>query len=120
MPFEKSNEAGAFFRGSFAWRSRQMEAAGDHEVEDQPEVALESDGDAFPDAPQFADLLFFGRLERRVDRAQQKRTGQTDALEGLPEDARFERFDVNRDVGQLGHFLNSVARRTARGQRPLQ
>ena len=41
--------------------------------------------------------------ERRVDGAEHERAGQAHALEPGPADARVERFDVDGDVGQLGH-----------------
>ena len=47
---------------------------------------------------------------RRIDRAQQKHAGQADALKRLPDDSRFERGDIGRDVWQLGH-TNSLPRR---------
>ena len=80
-----------------------MQTAGNHQVQDEPEIVVEADGDAFADAAQGAHFFAVDRGERRFDGAQQKWAGEAHALERLAQDARFERFDVDGDVGELGH-----------------
>ena len=80
-----------------------METAGDHQVQNEPEVAFDADGDALADAAECLDGAAFDACERRVDSAQQKDAGHANALKRLAEDARFERGDVGGDVGQLRH-----------------
>ena len=80
-----------------------VQAAGDHQVKDEPEIAVESDGDALADAAQFADGAAFGVAQRRNRRAQQKRCAKAHAFEALADNARLQRDDVCRDVGQFGH-----------------
>ncbi len=49
------------------------------------------------------DLFASEAAEGRGGRAQEKRTDEADAFERLAEDAFFEGFDVNDDVGEFGH-----------------
>ena len=49
-----------------------MQSAGNHQVEHQPEVTLEADGDALANAAQFAGDAAFGADQRRVDGSQQE------------------------------------------------
>ena len=66
-----------------------METAGDHEVEDQPKIAFEADGDALAYAAQAANLFVVRGGERRVDGAEKERARQADALERLAHNARL-------------------------------
>ena len=70
-------------------------------MQDQPEIVFQPNRDAFADARQLTNFLAFDRFERRLDRPQQKRAHQPHALQRLAHNARFERFDINHDVGQL-------------------
>ena len=88
---------------SFAPRRPPVQAAGNHQVQHQPEVAIHADGDALADAAQFADGAAFAVRERRFDGAQQKRAREPHALERLADDARFERADVGGDIRQFWH-----------------
>jgi hypothetical protein len=80
-----------------------MQAAGDHQVQHQPEVAIQADGDALSHSPQFAHSSSRGFRERRRRGSKKKRAGQPDAFERQPHHARFERRNVSRDVRQFGH-----------------
>jgi hypothetical protein len=37
-----------------------VETAGDHQVEDEPDVVVHADGDALADAAELADFVAFG------------------------------------------------------------
>ena len=80
-----------------------MQAAGDHQVQHQPEVAIQADGDALSHSPQFANGSSRGFRERRRRGSKKKRAGQPDAFKRQPHHARFERCNVSRDVRQFGH-----------------
>ena len=80
-----------------------MQASSDHQVEDQPEIAFEADGDALADAPQLADRAALEVLKGRVHGAKEKRAGKANAFEGFVKDARFEGGEIGGDVGELGH-----------------
>src|SRR5262249_26038336 len=78
-----------------------MQSSRNHEMEDQPErgrfsrTCIQANCDAFTNTAEgnhFAILRGFNRWDCR---AQQKRSGDLDALERLAEDAPFERIDVN-------------------------
>ena len=80
-----------------------MEAAGDHEVEDEPEAVVELDGDTFADAVQGTDGVVFDVLDARLDGAEQKRAGNADLGEGLAYDARREGSEIGGDVREFWH-----------------
>ena len=79
-----------------------VKAAGDHEVEDEPKVSIEADGDALPDAAQFANTAF-GAGNRRLYGAEEKRASEADALQRLARDALVKGEEVSGDVGEFGH-----------------
>ena len=88
-----------------------VKAAGDHEMEDQPEVVFETDADAFAEAAELEDFFAGGVSERRVCCAQEEGTDDADRFESLAQNARFEGFDVNGDIGEFRHAspnLNGV------------
>ncbi len=78
-------------------------------MDDEPEIAFEADGNALADAAQFADGAALDGCDGRVDGAQDKDALQANALEGLAEDARFERGEVGGDVGQFRHCIQIEA-----------
>ena len=80
-----------------------MEAAGDHEVEDEPEVALDADGDALADSAEGCDGAAFSGGEWRIDGAEEEDGGETNRKERLAEDARLKCVDVGGDVGEFRH-----------------
>ena len=86
-------------------RALPVQAAGDHQVQHQEEIAVERDDDALAEARDPDHVAPTGVGERRVDGAEHERAGQAHALEPGPADARVERFDVDGDVGQLRHWL---------------
>lgn len=83
-----------------------MKASGDHQMEDEPEVVFEADADAFAEAAEVDDSFARGVGERRSCGAEEKRADDADGVEGLAENARFERFDVNGDVWEFRHALS--------------
>jgi hypothetical protein len=58
-----------------------VQAAGDHQVDDQEEIVLERDHQALADAPQPGDALAADGAQRGIDGAQQEGREQTHALE---------------------------------------
>ena len=83
-----------------------MEAAGDHQVQHQPEIAFDADGDALADAAHGNDLLALDRAQRRIDGAQQEDRAEPHPLERLAENASLDGGDVGGDVGQFRHGVN--------------
>jgi hypothetical protein len=80
-----------------------VQTASDHEMEDQPEIAVQADGNALADAAKLANVAAVCGAKRRFDRTQQKRATQAHARERLPEDAWFESIYVGSNIRKLGH-----------------
>ena len=80
-----------------------MQAACDHQVENEPEVAIDPDGDALADAAQSAHSAALEVLERRLHGSKEKRAREADTFEGLVEDTHFERGEVGGDIGEFRH-----------------
>ena len=96
-----------------------VQPAGDHEMQHQPQIAIEADGDALADSAQFAHDATFDRGERRIGGAQQEDVRYANALERLADDARFERAEVSGNVGKLRHGARAI-RQIARRHRQAQ
>jgi hypothetical protein len=67
-----------------------VEAAGDHEVEDEEEVVVETEDDALADAAEGADGLAFDGGDWWDGGAEEKGGGDAEVFEGMVEDARGE------------------------------
>src|SRR5712671_168982 len=80
-----------------------MQAAGNHQVQNEPEIAFYSDGDSLADSAQLGDGATFDVRDWRLRGSKQKKTGQAHALDWLREDARLECGDVGGDVGKFRH-----------------
>ncbi len=80
-----------------------MQPPGDHQVQHQPELSLQADGDPLAKPAQRFDRLVRGGLERRVERPQQKRAVYAHTGKGPADNPALESFQVDRNVGQLGH-----------------
>src|ERR1700741_1157760 len=80
-----------------------MQAPGDHQMQNEPEIAFYADGDALADAAKFADDFAFDIADGRLCSSKQKRARQAHAFERLADDSRFQRGEVRRDVWKLRH-----------------
>jgi hypothetical protein len=76
-----------------------VKAAGDHEVDDDEELAFDREDDALAQAAESDDGPALHRGYRRIDRAENERTRQAKPLERPAEDARLEGRQVRDDVG---------------------
>jgi len=81
-----------------------VEAAGDHQVEDQEELAVKDEDDAFADAAKGKDLFAFERSDGWERGAEEEGAGDAEVLDRLAEDAGREGGEVGRDVGELWHW----------------
>jgi hypothetical protein len=84
-------------------RLTPVEAAGDHQVKHEPEIAGKADGDALADTAQSGDLAGFDGGERRIDGAEQEGRADTDAFQDPAGDARVESLQIDRNIRQFGH-----------------
>src|SRR4029077_13005744 len=82
---------------------KPVQAARDHQVEDQPIIALEPDGDTLADPPHLRHATPAGVLDRRRGGAQEKRRRYEQMLQRLPDDPSFEGFTINGQIWKLGH-----------------
>src|SRR5439155_9129745 len=57
-----------------------VQPAGNHQVQDEKQVVLQCEDDAFAEAAQSDDALAVGFFNRRLDAAKEKWVEQTDAL----------------------------------------
>jgi hypothetical protein len=72
-------------------------------MEDKPEVSFNADGDSLADATELADGAALDGSDGRVRCSQDENASQTNAFQGLAEDARFKGVEVGGDVGQFRH-----------------
>src|SRR5208283_3917861 len=91
--------------GYFAASFFPMQASRDHEVQHEPNVVLEADGDALAKTPKFPYPLSLCARKRRGRGAQKKWTGDSHLLKLLAKDPFLQGFDINGDVGEFRHFL---------------
>ncbi len=87
----------------FCAKGTPVEAAGDHEVKDEPEAVVEFEGDAFADAMETADGVAFDVFDAGLDCAEEEGAGDPEVCEGLADDAGFEGGEVGGDVGEFWH-----------------
>jgi hypothetical protein len=80
-----------------------VEAAGDHQMQHEPEIAFYSKGETLADSPEFADdaALDIGKWWLRGSK--EKRAAQAHTLDWLPNDSRFKCSDVGDDVRKFRH-----------------
>src|SRR5579883_487877 len=84
-------------------RSLPMKPSRNHQVQNQPEIVIESDSNAFTDAPQLTHCMAFHIFYRGVRRAQQKGARNPNMLQRLSDNARLQRADIGSNVRQLRH-----------------
>src|SRR5713226_5756843 len=81
-----------------------VQAARDHEMDHEPEIIVETNGDAFAHTPRRSDGAAVRLLNRRRCRAQQKRPCDLTLIEDTSQDASLKSFEINDDVWQLRHL----------------
>ena len=102
---EEERGEGVSVGGGFLFRGRvgPVEPAGDHEMEDEPAVALETEDDALAEPAERGDAAAGERVDGRGGGAEEKRIREPDFFECAAEDAAFKSLEVDRDVRELGH-----------------
>jgi hypothetical protein len=79
-------------------------------VQDQPKIAINSDGNSLSDSPKFAHFSSFYLAQWWIDSAEQKRTREAHVFERLTNDTRLKRSNVSGDIRQLRHDIEITAR----------
>jgi hypothetical protein len=80
-----------------------VQPPGNHQVKHQPEIAFDADSDALTNTAQLQHYSTFSGSNRRACRSQQKGARNPDVFQRLPRNARFQRADIGRNVGQFRH-----------------
>src|SRR5579863_7472778 len=78
-----------------------MQPPSDHQVQHQPEVALDADCNSLAGAPEPLHTLAERVFERWVNGAQKERTYDPHRFQLLPENPFFKRLNVDGDVGKF-------------------
>ena len=74
-------------------------------MQNEPEVAFETDANAFTQATQLNYLATFQSCNWWRRSSQQERRGNLHAFERLIQNSLLERFDVDNDVRQFRHWF---------------
>jgi hypothetical protein len=96
------------FRGEPGSAALPVEAAGDHQVHGQPEVAFETESDSFADAAELSDRFAERSFNGRAGGSQEKRSPDARLLEGVTLDSLPQGLDVDGYVGKFRHDLSGT------------
>ena len=80
-----------------------MKTSGNHQVQNEPVVIFEADGDSLSEASQVSNYLPFRVMNRWRHGAEQEGTREAHTLEFLTEDSRLQGLKIYDDVWQLRH-----------------
>jgi len=89
-------------------------------MQDEKQILIELKNDSFTGSPNAAHGQTHDRFNRRIDRTQDERTVQLQALKPLTDEALLQCFDVNDDVGKLGQGADAYAARRAGAGRAIR
>jgi len=84
-------------------------------MQNQPEICFQANRDSLAQAAKLHDFLAFDAGDRRYRGAQQEWSDDLNALERLAQDSLLKGFNVNGDVGELGHEDYSMGQLDSRG-----
>ena len=103
VPLSKSNPAWPDPLGDRHPLLLPVETPRDHEMEHHEQVILEFPDDALAHPAEPGDLLALHVMNRRVVGPEQRDRRHPGLFENAPANEPFHRFDVDHDVGKLGH-----------------
>jgi hypothetical protein len=86
-----------------------MQSSGDHQVQHQPKFTFNTNRNPLPNAAQLAYRAALNACNWRIDSPQKEDGCESNPLESLAEDPRFERGQVGRDVWQFRHCSQLAA-----------
>src|SRR5205807_9595903 len=87
-----------------------VQTSGDHQMNHQPQVVLQADGNPFADPAQRRDLEIPRVIKGRRDRPEKEWVPDFYVDQLVAQDALLEGFEVKGDVRQFGHALFSSSR----------
>src|SRR5262249_20018710 len=79
-----------------------VQPTGNHEMEDQPQIAVEANDNSFSHTTQGGYGAAMGRFNGRICASQKKRAADYDSLQHVADNALLQRFQINKDVWQFG------------------
>ena len=85
------------------WGGMPVQPPGNHQMKNQPEIALELDGNSFADPSQTDNFPVAGLCQGRKGGAQEERRREPDLEQFLAQQSPLERFEVNRNIRQFWH-----------------
>ena len=85
-----------------------MQAARNHQMKHQPQVAFHTNRDALSDSPYSFHRTTFDPCEWRLNSAQKKYARKTHLFERLAENPLFKRGNISGDVWKLRHCNQSA------------
>ena len=80
VPLSKSNAARPILPGSFAPGGEPLEAAGDHQMDDEEELVFECEDDALAEAAELGDVFAFEVARSGLDRAEDEGAGEPELV----------------------------------------
>ena len=104
-------------KANLTWNRRPRgfpaKPAGNHQMEHEEDIALQLEDDSLTKASQHDDRPPANRIERRVDGSQEKGRRQAHVLNRVTDDARAKCVEIELDIREFGHALDSLAAREA-------
>src|SRR5579871_5969066 len=82
-----------------------VQAASDHEMEDQPEIVVETKSNALADAAQAGNFAALNGLNGRICSAEKRWAANVKVFQSMAEHTLLQRFNVNNDVRKFWHGL---------------
>ena len=90
-----------------------MQSPRDHQVDHQPQLAIQPDRDPLADPPQLLNDTAFRIANRRLRRPQQEGAADPHMFERLTNDARGARIEISGDIWQFRHVYQlAISMRT--------
>jgi hypothetical protein len=84
-------------------RLRPPEPTRHHQMKHHEQIGVETDHESFADPINLADPVFHERVERRVERLEQRERSQTYFIQRRANDPWLERTQIGDDLGKLRH-----------------
>ena len=89
--------------GKFCAGFQPSKSPSDHQVNDNPQIVVETNRDAFSNSSNVADSLALDFIDRRLNRPNDKRVADAKLVERAASYVRRDCLDVDRDIGQFRH-----------------
>ena len=85
-------------------RIEPTESSGDHQMNDDPHITIQTDANPFSDPPYVANAPTLSVTGKRIDRAYHERARDPNPFQYLPGNTCRDCFDINSYVRELWHL----------------